>query len=916
MSRYCGDDDPKPILEAAAHWRGAALLENGSVLTSKAIWTSSALDLLDEYFVRRPDLGDSKFLVKLKHQLEPVEGAAKQLVAEMMWLMYLCPSSLTIAHKRKTVQTIWSWSGEPSPTESRWLDDDVLAGVGSAGPGFNQNQWRELVFLINFLRRFRELSADDQLALMDDGWRFDEWLRQVPDWEARQFRHMLLFLLFPDDFERIFGQNDRKTIVRHYTKRERREVNRMDAVQLDRELQAIRKRLEVERGTTQLDYYVPPLKGEWRSETFAAATEGITESHVQHALNEIDQEGVPPDAESTGYDLFYEGKRYPPKLALSLAVKYATGEPLDRATFSGGEASSAFRLLRRLGFIVKSKEDSEGGLLGLLDRFINQASEGKELGTQGYLNEYRGLKVRVSFGKGDFARIPWIAFLGDGQSVSEGINPVLLLFQAQQQLLLCYGVSEKAAPRLTWGELDGAQTVGDWFKAQYGTAPVRYGNSFVRAAYDLSQPLPMAELQQDLDDVIDIYNRVLAANGEDVLPEAIEPEQPDADASLPVRADLAEAVEAFSDALRASGVQFGEQHGDLVSTFVSSLVTKPLVILTGLSGSGKTQIAIRFGEWLGKDRLHVAAVRPDWTGAEALFGYEDALKRELDGRPAWTVPAPLEFILKAVADLQHPYLLLLDEMNLAHVERYFADVLSGMESGQPSIPNLHRGIDGCWRVRDGADQRVPFPKNLWIVGTVNIDETTYMFSPKVLDRANTFEFRVHSSDLSIEAIKPQPCDPGDQELVRGLLSISRDDNWHRNRQGTVCAEVTSRLRQLHELLSRYNLEFGHRVFYEALRFAALAEEAGIAGLRAIMDRIVMQKILPRLHGSRRRLELPLLALAQFCKELPDTVASDDVLPTTATEEATGQGAALPIAYAKVTRMLRSLRANQFASFTE
>ncbi|MFA8389147.1 MrcB family domain-containing protein [Burkholderia ubonensis] len=872
------------------------------------------LEQLEEHFVRNPDLGDGKFLEKLEYQLAPAESSAKQLIAEMMWLLYLCPSSLTATHKRRTIQTIWAWSGEPSPTDSRWLDDDVLAGVGSAGPGFNQNQWRELTFLINFVRRFRELSDGDQHALMEDGWAFDEWLRQVPDWEARQFRHMLLFLLFPDDFERIFGQNDRKTIARHYSQHERRVVNRMNPVRLDRELQAIRKRLEGERGTTQLDYYVPPLKGEWRSETFAAATESVTAEHIRLALQEIDREGVPQDAESTGYDLLYDGKRYPPKLVLSLAVKHATGEPLDRAAFSGGEASSAFRLLRRLDFEVEPKEESSDGIPELLDRFLKQASNGKELGTKGYLGEYRGLKVRVSFGKGNFARIPWIAFLGDGQSVNEGIYPVLLLYSEQQQLLLCYGISEEEVSQLNWGELAGAQTVKEWFKGRYGRMPDRYGTSIVRAAYDLTQPLPMAELQQDLDDVIDIYSQVLAVNDAEELPEVVEPEQ--SDEPLPVRADLREAIDAFSNALLSSGVTFGAHHDGLVASFISSLVTKPLVILTGLSGSGKTQIAIRFGEWLGKDRLYVAAVRPDWTGAEALFGYEDALKRELDGRRAWAVPAPLEFILKAAADPQHPYLLLLDEMNLAHVERYFADVLSGMESGQPCIPNLHKGLDDCWRLRASAEKLVPLPRNLWIVGTVNIDETTYMFSPKVLDRANTFEFRVHSSDLSIEAIKPQPCVPGDQELVRGLLSIAQDDNWHRDRPNDTTSELIQRLRQLHELLSRYSLEFGHRVFYEAMRFATLAQEAGIDGLAATVDRIVMQKVLPRLHGSRRRLELPLLALAQFCRDLPDSVATDDKLPTLAIEEVPEQGAALPIAHAKTVRMLRSLRANQFASFTE
>lgn len=914
MSRYCGDDDPKSILEAAARWRDVALLGNGSILTTKQLWTPSALEGLEEHFVKRPDLSDRKFLEKLEQQLAPIDADGKQLVAEMMWLLYLCPSSLTAARKRKTIQSIWSWSGEAFPTDSRWLDDDVLAGVGSAGPGFNQNQWRELVFLIKFLRRFFELRAENKRALMEDGWKFDEWLCRVPDWEARQFRHMLLFLLFPDDFERIFGKNDRKTIARHYSQREERDVNRMNAFQLDHELRAIRERLEVERGTTQLDYYVTPLKEEWRSETFAAATEGVSKEHVRQALNEIDQEGVPQEAESTGYDLFSEGKRYPPKLALSLAVKYATGEPLDRASFSGGDASPAFRLLRRLGFEVTAKGASEGGISELIDRFLRQASAGKELGTQGYLNSYRGLNVRVSFGKGNFARIPWIAFLGEGQSVSDGVYPVLLLYPQQKQLLLCYGVSEESTARLNWGELDGAQTVKAWFNERYDQAPGRYGTSFVRTAYDISSPPLMAELQQDLDDVIDVYGRVLAATREDPIGETIEPDQ--SNVPLPVRANLRETVAAFSTALRSSGVEFGGQHETLVSAFIASIATKPLLILTGLSGSGKTQIAIRFGEWLGSGRLHVAAVRPDWTGAEALFGYEDALKRELDGRPAWAVPDSLKFILEAAADPQHPYVLLLDEMNLAHVERYFADVLSGMESGQPCIPNLHKGTDNCWRLREAGASKIPFPRNLWIIGTVNIDETTYMFSPKVLDRANTFEFRVHSDDLILNAIKPQPCQPGDQELVRGMLSIARDDSWHRDYLDVSTEELSLHLRKLHVLLSRYNLEFGHRMFYEAMRFTALAKESGIENPRAIMDRIVMQKVLPRLHGSRRRLELPLLALAQFCQELPDEVASDDKLLSRAMEEMPEQEVALPIAYAKTTRMLRNLRANQFASFTE
>jgi 5-methylcytosine-specific restriction enzyme B len=255
-------------------------------------------------------------------------------------------------------------------------------------------------------------------------------------------------------------------------------------------------------------------------------------------------------------------------------------------------------------------------------------------------------------------------------------------------------------------------------------------------------------------------------------------------------------------------------------------------------------------------------------------------------------------------------------MNLAHVERYFADVLSGMESEQPCLPNLLRGDDGSWRQRSKGPARIRFPRNLWIVGTVNVDETTYMFSPKVLDRANTFEFRVETSDLSGDVRKPQRCATGDPELVRGLLAVAQNDHWHLNHQVSFHAELTAWLRRLHEALSRYNLEFGHRAFYETLRFASLAHAAGLTELEAVLDRIVMQKVLPRLHGSRRRLELPLLALAQFCRDLPEVVAVDEKLPLLNPEVVIDTAAKLPTSHAKIGRMLRNLRANQFASFTE
>src|SRR5690606_37259437 len=379
--------------------------------------------------------------------------------------------------------------------------------------------------------------------------------------------------------------------------------------------------------------------------------------------------------------------------------------------------------------------------------------------------------------------------------------------------------------------------------------------------------------------------------------------------------DLKAVTAAFSKALSKRHLRYDP---GFVRSFVASLAAKPFAILTGLSGSGKTQIALQFGNWLGRERVRLVAVRPDWTGSDALFGYEDALMPpDEGGRPPWHVPAALEFMLQAARDPEWPYLLILDEMNLAHVERYFADVLSGMESGQPCLPNLAREDDGAWRLVPDGPPEVSVPPNLFIVGTVNVDETTYMFSPKVLDRANTLEFRVATDDLAGDSRKPVPCPPGPAELVRGFLAIATDPDWHVDNPHPQKDDISSRLRDLHRVLSRFGFEFGHRVFTESLRFAAMMAAAGEPGVEAALDAIVMQKILPRLHGGRRRLEPVLEAVGYFAfyLEAPPADAMDasfDPLNPPDGED----GPRLPRSFAKVQRMTGSLRANQFASFAE
>lgn len=371
--------------------------------------------------------------------------------------------------------------------------------------------------------------------------------------------------------------------------------------------------------------------------------------------------------------------------------------------------------------------------------------------------------------------------------------------------------------------------------------------------------------------------------------------------------DLANVYQQFASAIDESGLAFASD-STLVRAFLSGVLAKPFAILTGLSGSGKTQLAMRLGDWLGRDpdgrpRYLVVPVRPDWTGPEALLGYEDALRSAEAKAPVWYVPEALQLILRAVAEPTAPYLLILDEMNLAHVERYFADFLSGAESRQPVLPDLvRRDEDLSWEARNVPGERLPLPRNLFVIGTVNVDETTYMFSPKVLDRAWTYEFRVDADTLDPDRGRPAPASPAAEAIVQQLCGLAEDDEWHRKHPYLHRDALVTELRVVHRLLAQVGFEFGHRTMFESVRFAAIYAAMGPSGsstsVDEVLDLILMQKLLPRLHGSRRRLEPLLVELA-----------------ARADGEADGSSR-WPLTHSKVERMLDIVRANQFVSFAE
>ena len=231
----------------------------------------------------------------------------------------------------------------------------------------------------------------------------------------------------------------------------------------------------------------------------------------------------------------------------------------------------------------------------------------------------------------------------------------------------------------------------------------------------------------------------------------------------------------------------------LVHGALHALPGKRFVLLAGLSGTGKSALARGYaksycealGLSLDKHRLEVA-VRPDWIDPSGLLGFYNPIGNP----PGFQATNALRFILAAAANPSEPYFLCLDEMNLARVEHYFAPLLSAMEGARMEI---HAEGDAI----DNVPSSIVWPRNLFIMGTVNMDESTYSFSDKVLDRAFVFEFW----DVDLDRWRKQRSNGGDLETVDRILNV---------------------MRPIYDALYKARRHFGYRTLEEIFSFCQYA----------------------------------------------------------------------------------------------
>jgi 5-methylcytosine-specific restriction protein B len=264
MALYTYHHDAPTVCATGRRWAQACLVDDGSVFSSEPLATPANFDVLDRHFVQRPDEGEGTFYAKLKTQLADAPPAACKLMAESLWALFLFPSNIGEQTKRDGVLQVWGWSGDVLDPAHPLLADGVLDGIGSAGMGVNTNRWRELNYLIGLARIFKRLPAETRAATVADYDRFMDFMDAVPPEGNRQFRHMLRYFLFPERVERMSSNADRRWVLAAFGVAPMKAMQRWSDRQFDDALLSLREEQQRIHGTTDLDFYLEPLREKWK----------------------------------------------------------------------------------------------------------------------------------------------------------------------------------------------------------------------------------------------------------------------------------------------------------------------------------------------------------------------------------------------------------------------------------------------------------------------------------------------------------------------------------------------------------------------------------------------------------------------------------------------------------------------------
>ena len=478
-------------------------------------------------------------------------------------------------------------------------------------------------------------------------------------------------------------------------------------------------------------------------------------------------------------------------------------------------------------------------------------------------------KVKGSVGAGSWADVPWIGVFDKRVTTSaqRGVYIVYLLNKTTKELFLTLnqGVTDVVTTSNSKAA-DNLQNRAQSIRSKIGSFPglesslIGSGSKDYDAGciyyikYTLDSLPEDEKLYSDLNKFIEAYKAYydkvfLTSEKNDVQVEEGEGEL-----------QVGQQIERIFEYINSKGFVYDER---LLKNFYLSLKSKPFVLLAGTSGTGKTRLVRLFAEAIGSygsGRYKQIAVKPDWSDSMDLFV-------NLDNK--FVPGAIVEFIKKAADDQDKlPYILCLDEMNLARVEYYFSDFLSIMETrdwveDEIITDNLVSKI--CYSGDEDAEKlysNLMIPENLYIIGTVNMDETTFPFSKKVLDRANTIEFSYVDFNLpeSILTNEAEVIEVKNDFLRSKYLKLRTDciDKWE------AVKKFNKDITKINSVLEKSDSHFGYRMRDEIIFYMLYNDEFGLLDEKEAFDNQIMQKILPRIQGSSESTANILRELFKIC----------------------------------------------------
>ncbi len=325
--------------------------------------------------------------------------------------------------------------------------------------------------------------------------------------------------------------------------------------------------------------------------------------------------------------------------------------------------------------------------------------------------------------------------------------------------------------------------------------------------------------------------------------------------------------------------------------YLAAIRTKPFILLAGISGTGKSRLVRQLARGCcprhktgsGKEphplynerkpgNFEMIQVRPNWHDSTQLLGYES----RVSGKAEFVVKPFVRFLAKAWLYEEEgiPFFLCLDEMNLAPVEQYFAEYLSVIETRKTvsgkivtdplvTFPNeallreafkdIYQGVEHEQAerfIRKFIDEGgIAIPQNFVVMGTVNMDETTFSFSRKVLDRAMSFELNEVDMDGGLADDPDCPCGSIDPvaakcEFTQGfeVYAAAKDD----------CDKIKDFLVEVNKILDKTPFKIAYRTRNEIMIYCYERTKDGVSLAKAL-DEATSMKILSRVEGDKRRL---------------------------------------------------------------